>query len=99
MRPGRSSLPGCPPWHFLPVGIIPLIFVARDLYPWLRPDIAAHLRNTFYLNLPALTGRLIGYFVIWFALALAILISLRRDGPSTKLAWIAPIGLILLAVT
>jgi hypothetical protein len=83
----------------LPLGLIPLIFVARDLYPWLRPDIAAHLNNTFYLNLPAFSGRLIGYFIIWFVLALAILISLRRGGPSTKLAWVAPIGLILLAVT
>ncbi|MBO0732879.1 MAG: hypothetical protein J2P49_00880 [Methylocapsa sp.] len=92
-------LAGASTLALLPLGIIPLIFVARDLYPWLRPDIAAHLNNTFYLNLPAFTGRLIGYFVIWFALAFAILISLRRGGPSTKLAWVAPIGLILLAVT
>jgi hypothetical protein len=83
----------------LPFGLIPLIFVAPSLYPWLRPDVAAHLANRFYLNLPSSTARLIGYLVVWFALAALIFINLRRGGPAAKLAWLAPGGLIVLAIT
>jgi hypothetical protein len=83
----------------LPFGLIPLIFVAPDLYPWLRPGVAAHLDNRFYLNLPFFVARLIGYLVIWFGLALLILANLRRGWPAANLAWLAPIGLMLLAIT
>ncbi len=83
----------------LPIVLIPLIFVAPALYPWLRPDAAAHLANRFYLNLPSFAARLIAYLVIWLALAALIFTNLRRGAPAAKLAWLAPGGLILLAIT
>ena len=37
--------------------IIPLLIVLPTLYPWARPDAAAHLDNRLYLNLPFFLGR------------------------------------------
>jgi hypothetical protein len=75
--------------------VIPLLCVANTLYPWTRPDVAAHLDNRFYLNMPFFLGRWIVYLVVWLGLAGLILRGLRHE----TLARIAPAGLILLAIT
>ena len=52
----------------LPLALIPLIMVLPALYPWLHPEVANHLANKFYLNLPSFITRTIVYFIIWFGL-------------------------------
>ena len=79
--------------------VIPLLIVLRTLYPWARPDVAAHLGNRFYLNLQFFLGRGAVYLIVWLGLAGLILRALRQDIPDARLARIAPAGLILLAIT
>ncbi len=79
--------------------VIPLLIVLPALYPWARPDEAAHLGNRFYLNLQFFFGRGAGYLIVWLGLAGLILRALRQGIPETRLARIAPAGLILLAIT
>ena len=79
--------------------VIPLLIVLPTLYPWARPDAAAHLDNRFYLNLPFFLGRGIVYLIVWLGLGGLILRALRQDSPDARLARIAPAGLILLAIT
>jgi hypothetical protein len=83
----------------LPPAVIPLYLVLPAIYPWTRPDVAAHLDNRFYLNLPFFLGRGVIYLVVWLVLAGLILRALRRDMPDARLARIAPIGLIFLSIT
>jgi hypothetical protein len=83
----------------LPPALIPWLIVLPTLYPWARPDVAAHLGNRFYLNLPFFLGRGVVYLVVWLGLAGLILRALRLDMLDARLARIAPAGLILLAVT
>jgi hypothetical protein len=83
----------------LPPAVIPLLIVLRTLYPWARPDVAAHLGNRFYLNLQFFLGRGAVYLIVWLGLAGLILRALRQDIPEARLARIAPAGLILLAIT
>jgi hypothetical protein len=83
----------------LPLAVIPLLIVLRTLYPWAGPDVAAHLGNRFYLNLPFFLGRGAVYLIVWLGLAGLILRALRQDIPDARLARIAPAGLILLAIT
>ena len=90
---GMSTLP------LLPLAIIPLMIVLPHLYSWLRPDVATHLANSFYLNLPAFIARIIFYLIVWFGLAWSILRALRLDEHESALERIAPAGLILLAIT
>ena len=79
--------------------VIPIFMVLPALYPWTRPDVAAHLDNRFYLNLPFFLGRAVVYLVVWLGLAGLILRALRQDVPDATLARIAPAGLILMAIT
>lgn len=83
----------------LPPALIPLAIVLPSLHPWLRPEVAAHLDNIFYLNLPAFVVRGAVYLIVWFGLAWLILAAFRRDERDHALARIAPAGLILLAIT
>ena len=77
--------------------LIPLLIVLPALYPWARAG--AHLENRLYLNLPFFAGRGIVYLLVWFGLGGLILRALRQDLPDAALARIAPVGLILLAIT
>ena len=79
--------------------VIPLLLVLPALYPWARPDAAAHLDNRLYLNLPFFLGRGVVYLIVWLGLNGLILRALRQDMPDARLARIAPAGLILLAIT
>lgn len=90
---GTATLP------LLLPALLPLVGLAHTLYPWMRPAVAAHLTNQFYLNLPFLVGRIVLYLIIWFGLAALTLRALRRDPTATVLARFAPLGLILLALT
>ena len=54
-RSGVATLP-----LVLPAGL-PLLFVLPRLYPWMHPEIAAHLDNRFYLNAPF-------FYVRWLCL-------------------------------
>ncbi|MDQ6870018.1 MAG: hypothetical protein M3178_17295 [Pseudomonadota bacterium] len=83
----------------LPPAAIPLLIELRTLYPWARPDVAAHLGNRFYLNQQFFLGRGAVYLIVWLGLAGLILRALRQDIPEARLARIAPAGLILLAIT
>ncbi len=82
----------------LPLAFIPLALTLQQLYPWLRYD-ASQLPNGFYLNRPFFIVRMMVYLVIWFGLGAAIREALRRVDPVQALARIAPIGLVLLAIT
>ena len=77
--------------------LIPLLIVLPTLYPWARPGV--HLDNRFYLNLPFFAGRGAVYLIVWFGLGGLILRTLRQNKPDAALARIAPVGLILLAIT
>jgi hypothetical protein len=90
---GMATLP------LLVPALLPLVGLARALYPWMRPEIAAHLTNQFYLNLPFFIARIVIYLIVWFGLAALILRVLRRDPTETVLARFAPAALILLALT
>ncbi len=79
--------------------IIPLLLVLPTLYPWARPDAAAHIDNRFYLNLPFFLGRGVVYLIVWFGLAGLMLRAFRLDMTDARLVRIAPPGLILLAIT
>lgn len=79
--------------------IVPLLIVLPTLYPWARPEAAAHVDNRFYLNLPFFLGRGIVCLILWFGLAGLILRAFRLDMTDARLARIAPAGLILLAIT
>ena len=79
--------------------ILPVLFVLRALYPWLQPDVAAQLDNGFYLNLPFFYGRGVVYLIVWLGVAGAALWALRHEDPERMLYRIAPLGLILLALT
>jgi hypothetical protein len=79
--------------------LLPLVGLASALYPWMRPEVEAHLTNQFYLNVPFFIGRIAIYLIVWFGLAALTLRALRRDAAGVALARMAPAGLILLALT
>ncbi|MFW7269054.1 hypothetical protein ACMAUO_13930 [Gluconacetobacter sp. Hr-1-5] len=86
LRAGVATLPlGLPALAVLLAG-------AGDLYPWLHGEGAAHAANRFYLNPPFALLRIALYAGIWGTLGV---LCLRGRG----LARIAPVGLILLALT
>jgi hypothetical protein len=86
-RPGL--LLGVTTLALLPPALVPYLFTATHLYPWLH---TRELANHFYLNIPFAAGRGVVYLVIWFALAALVL----RGGGLLRLA---PPGLFLLAFT
>lgn len=90
---GVATLP------LLLLALLPLPFVAPALYPWLQPQVAAHLPNRFYLNAPFFYGRAALYLLIWLLLAAVALRALRRPDPQPALARAAPAALILLCLT
>lgn len=78
---------------------IPVLVQLSALYSWMHPDVAAHLDNRFYLNLPFFIGRGVLYAIVWLGLCALILRTLRRPDGDAALARIAPLGLILLSIT
>jgi hypothetical protein len=78
------------------IALVPLLFVAPRLYPWMHPDVGSHLANHFYLNQPFAIGRLIFYLACWFAIGALVL---RSAGAGAAPMGIAPPGLILLGLT
>jgi hypothetical protein len=79
--------------------LLPLPFVAHALYPWMRPQVAAHLHNRFYLNAPFFYCRAVLYLAIWLTLGFLATRELRRADPQPGLASLAPAALILLGLT
>lgn len=76
---------------------IPVALLWPSLYSWTGEAVARTLSNTWYLNLPFLTGRAAFYLVTWLVLAVLTVLGALGRGPA--LAHIAPAGLILLALT
>ncbi|MBP2302436.1 hypothetical protein [Azospirillum picis] len=74
--------------------LLPVLVWLPQIYPWARPEEAAHLRNQFYLNTPFFLARAATYAVVWLLLAWA---ALRR--PGTGANPVAAPGLILLGLT
>ncbi|MGH6858350.1 MAG: hypothetical protein ACRECP_12145 [Methylocella sp.] len=95
----KQLVAGMTTLELLPPALIPLIIVSPTLYSWLRPEVAAHLANGFYLNRTFFAARSILYLIVWFGLSLLILRALLQEGADLRLARIAPAGLILLAIT
>lgn len=83
----------------LPLVAIPLAMTAPSLYPWLQAGVSERLENGFYLNLPWFLARCAAYFCVWLTLAWLILHALRGADPDRALSRLAPLGLILLALT
>jgi hypothetical protein len=79
----------------LPV-LLPMLFVLNTLYPWWHPDAAEHLGNRFYLNEPFAVGRAIGYLIVWFGIAAAVVLTVRSGHIP---AGLAVVGLVLLGLT
>lgn len=82
---------------FLPIPVAGLAI----LYPWARPEAAAALPNTFYLNLPGFAGRAAGYYVLWLLFA-AVTLRRSRTGllaVDRSGSWVSAVGLIALVVT
>jgi hypothetical protein len=79
--------------------MLPVLFALHTLYPWMHPDVAAHLSNRFYLNAPFFFVRGIIYLIVWLALAALVLRALRQPDPEPILYRLAAPGLILLALT
>jgi hypothetical protein len=79
--------------------LLPLPFVAHALYPWMQPQVAAHLNNRFYLNAPFFYCRAVLYLAIWLTLGYLATRELRRADPQPGLASLAPAALILLGLT
>jgi len=84
LRIGLCSLP------LLLLAVVPLLAGLRQLYPWARPD--HYAGNHFYLNAAFFETRGVVYLVLWFGLGWLTLRA--RD-----LSRIAPVGLIVLALT
>jgi hypothetical protein len=78
---------------------LPILFVLPRLYPWMHPDVAAHLDNRFYLNAPFFYVRCLLYVAVWFGLGLWALRALKRKDCDLILYRLAPPGLILLALS
>ncbi len=85
-------------WLLVPAAI-PLLLALPELYVWVRPGVAAHLTNGFYLNRPFFFGRAAVYLVCWLGLGALASRALQSEQPDTALARIAPGGLIILALT
>ena len=79
--------------------MLPYLFAVRSLYPWMRPEVAAHLANRFYLNAPFFYARGALYLIVWLGLGALALKALRQENPEPLLYRLAPVGLILLALT
>lgn len=79
--------------------VIPLLFLLRTLYPWMHPEVAAQLDNRFYLNAPFFYARGALYLTVWLGLGLLVLRAVRQADPEPILYRLAPLGLILLALT
>ncbi|UEM18559.1 hypothetical protein JL100_015690 [Skermanella mucosa] len=71
------------------LAFVPVLLSLPDLYPWARPEEAAKLPNTFYLNTPFFLARAAACFAAWAFLAVLA-------GRGTSFA--AP-GLIVMGVT
>ena len=76
---------------------IPVLLGVSRLYPWARPEEAAHLANHFYLNVPFFVARTVVYFVLWCLLAW--LAARRRPPEKVGGATAAAPSLIVLALT
>jgi hypothetical protein len=76
---------------------IPILLGLGRLYPWARPEEAAHLANHFYLNVPFFVARTVVYFVLWCLLAW--LAARRRPPEKVGGATAAAPSLIVLALT
>jgi hypothetical protein len=81
------------------LAIIPVAALSPLLYPWMHPETAKGLLNTWYLNQAFFYGRGIGYAVIWLAIGAATLFALRQTDPQRMLYRIAAPCLILLELS
>lgn len=79
--------------------LVPLVLLARTLYPWTHAGAAGPLPNHFYLNAPFFCARATLYLIVWLGLALKVQRALRQDDSQARLYRLAPPGLILLALT
>lgn len=79
--------------------MLPILFVLPRLYPWMHPEISAHLSNRFYLNAPFFYVRGVIYLLVWLGLGFSVLRALRRPDCESILYRLAPPGLILLVLT
>jgi hypothetical protein len=78
----------------------PLLGGLSLIYPWLRPAIAAHLHDVFYLNLDFFLIRSGIYLVIWVVFAMLTLQPAAADSGNRVTARLSsPPGLILAAIT
>ncbi|WP_448206944.1 hypothetical protein [Azospirillum sp. sgz302134] len=76
----------------LAVLLVPILLALPLVYPWARPEAAAHLKNGFYLNAPFFIARSVVYVAVWLLLWW---IRVRREGAGP----LAAPGLILLGLT
>lgn len=77
---------------FIPIPIAGL----ATLYGWARPEVAATLPNTFYLNVPGFLARAAAYYVLWTFFAIVTLRRARLGLLANDRAgsWISAVGLI-----
>lgn len=83
---------------FFVLAFIPILLRLPLVFPWARPEEAALLPNTFYLNEPFFIGRFALYCIVWnlFAFLSLRFSPLDADGARGAMNWISAVGLILL---
>ncbi|WP_448192568.1 hypothetical protein [Azospirillum sp. sgz301742] len=86
LRAAAATMP------LLAVLFVPVLLSLSQLYPWARPEEAAHLKNGFYLNVPFFLARAAVCLGVWTVLALVL--ARRAAEPPLAIA-----GLILTALT
>jgi hypothetical protein len=79
---------------------LPLLAALTQLYPWARPEGAAGLHNTWYLNLTFFYARVGVYFAVWNGLAAwrTLIPGLTGVRPH-RAQWVSGLGLMLLLYT
>jgi len=92
LKAGLSTLP------LLLLALLPWVWGLTRLYPWLDAS-ADRLPNHFYLNGPFLAVRGVIYLIVWLGLGLRVWRAFRTADPVPALRSLAPLGLILLALT
>lgn len=77
--------------------LVPIGVVFPTLYPWAHHEVAQKLYNTWYLNESFMARRMLAYGLIWLGLGAATFLG--GVGRPVLLRRVAPVGLILLALT
>lgn len=89
---------------FLIFVFLPILFLARELYPWLNPEVLRHdailQAKQVYLNLPFFTFRSVMYFLVWSGMAFLVIRDFKvHDTLIERRSQASGLGLVLYVLT